>query len=207
MCSEGTCDDCMRSNSVLQGLPGLPGLNGKTVLSGTGVPDPSLGVDGDFYIDLNAPMNIYLKVAGVWVFKNRLMGVDGNGFLYTESTLISSAQLLNSLASPVVVTQTPPVGYAIVPVSIVGSLRYNSVPYVCQYGMGVVYNNPSNTFAAAWASFLVTNTVSTMSNAPVSPQLNIPTDFPLAVRPNYPGNITAGNSELLVRVIYYITPA
>lgn len=207
MCSEGTCDDCMRSNRVLQGLPGLPGLNGKTVLSGTGVPDPSLGVDGDFYIDLNAPMNIYLKVAGVWVFKNRLMGVDGNGFLYTESTLISSAQLLNSLASPVVVTQTPPAGYAIVPVSIVGSLRYNSVPYVCQYGMGVVYNNPSNTFVAAWASFLVTNTVSTMSNAPVSPQLNIPTGVPLAVRPNYPGNITAGNSELLVRVIYYITPA
>jgi len=194
----------MRSNRVLQGLPGLPGLNGKTVLSGTGVPDPSLGVDGDFYIDLNAPMNIYLKVAGVWVFKNRLMGVDGNSFFLSESTLITSSQLLNSSSSPVVITQTPPIGYAIIPVSIATSLRFNSAPYVCPYGMHVVYTNSSNQYAA---SFQINSSSSVISNYGVPPLISIPTGYALAVKPSPSGTITAGNSELLVRVIYYITPA
>jgi len=207
MCATGTCDDCLRNVAILSGLNGRNGIDGNRIQIGTGAPNSGDFNDDDYYIDRNSPLNFYHKVAGAWVFIGRLQGLDGNGFLLSESTLISSADLLNSAATPVVITQTPPAGYVIVPVSIVGSLHYNSVPYVAPYGLAVVYNNSSGNFAAAWASFLVTNTVDTISNAPVSPQLNMVSGVPMAVKPNYPGTITGGNSDLLVTIIYYITPA
>ncbi len=207
MCATGTCDDCLRNVAVLSGLNGRNGIDGNRIQIGTGDPDPAAFNDDDFYIDRNPPLNFYHKEAGAWVFIGRLQGLDGNGFLYKESTLISSAELLGSAAAPVVITQTPQAGYVVIPVSIVGSLHYNSTPYVAPYGVAVVYNNSSSNFAAAWASFLVTNTVDTISNAPVSPQLNMVPGVPLAVKPTSPGTITGGNSELLVTIVYYITPA
>jgi len=207
MCQAGTCDDCLRNVTILKGDDGLDGTDGNSVLSGTGAPSNSLGNDGDFYVDKTAPFNFYFKTAGAWGLLGRLQGVDGNGFLLSESTLISSADLLNSLSTPVIITQTPPVGYAIMPVSIIGSLRFNTTPYVCNYGMNVVYADTANTFIAAWTSAAFTSAVSCISNAPVSPQINLPTATPLAVRPSAIGTITSGDSEVLVRVIYYITPA
>lgn len=38
MCEFGTCQDCLRSVEVLKGLPGLDGVNGISVLTGSGDP-------------------------------------------------------------------------------------------------------------------------------------------------------------------------
>ena len=207
MCQTGTCDDCLRNVAILSGLNGRNGVDGNRIQIGTGAPNSGDFNDDDYYIDRNSPLNFYHKVAGAWVFIGRLQGLDGNGFLLSESTLISSADLLNSATSPVIVTQTPPVGYAIIPVSVVGSLHFNTTPYVCPYGMMVSYANTSNTLIAAWISAVITSSSDCVGNAPVSPQLNIPTNTPLAVRPNTSGTLTSGDSDFLVRVVYYITPA
>jgi hypothetical protein len=206
MCATGTCDDCLRNVAVLSGLNGRNGIDGNRIQIGTGAPNNGDFNDDDFYIDRNPPLNFYHKVAGAWVFIGRLQGLDGNGFFFSESTLISSNQLLNSLASPVVITQVPPAGYAIIPVSITGSLHYNSIPYVTQYGVSIVYLDSSTTVIAALPQDMFTGTTSIMKNAPVfQPVLN-PAGVAMGIKPMYPGNITAGNSELLVRIIYYITP-
>jgi microcystin-dependent protein len=53
-------------------------LDGKSVLNGTGVPSPALGVDGDFYID-TATETIYgPKTAGVWGPGTSLIGSVGS---------------------------------------------------------------------------------------------------------------------------------
>lgn len=95
MCSLGTCDDCLRNVTILAGGDGTDGTNGNVIRIGTGAPDPALYNDNDFYIDQNSPLNFYHKVAGAWVYIARLQGVDGNGFLVSESRLITAAELLN----------------------------------------------------------------------------------------------------------------
>lgn len=206
MCATGTCDDCLRNVSILSGLNGRNGIDGNRIQIGTGAPNSGDFNDDDYYIDRNSPLNFYHKVAGAWVFIGRLQGLDGNGFYLTETTLVSSAQLLASGATPVVISQTPPVGYAIIPVSISGSLHYNSIPYVCNYGMAVCYGGNSYLLIASFVSQTFTTTVDLISNAPVSPQLAIPTATALTLQPSTIGTITSGNSEFLIRVIYYITP-
>lgn len=53
---------------------GIPGKNGNTILSGTGVPSASLGKNGDFYIDTTAD-NIYgPKTLGLWGLPTSLFG-------------------------------------------------------------------------------------------------------------------------------------
>lgn len=51
------------------GPPGPPGANGVNngivLLTGTGVPSPTLGADGDLYVD-TAANAIYYKIAGAW---------------------------------------------------------------------------------------------------------------------------------------------
>ncbi len=207
MCQTGTCDDCLRNVAILSGLNGRNGVDGNRIQIGTGAPNSGDFNDDDYYIDRNSPLNFYHKVAGAWVFIGRLQGLDGNGFLLSESTLISSADLLNSLATPVVLTQTPPAGYAIIPVSITGSLHYNSAPYVAPYGMAAVYNNGSGATIGLFGPFSVTSTTNVYSTALILPELSIPVGVALALRPTSPGTITGGDSEFLVRVIYYITPA
>ena len=207
MCDFGTCDECLRSVEILKGNNGLDGTNGKSVISATGAPSSLLGVDGDFYVDKNAPFNFYSKSGSSWTLLGRLQGLDGNGFFITETTLITSAQLLASLVSPVVVTQTPPVGYTIIPVSIAASLRYNSIPYQAQGGMSVVYNDTNHTLVGAWATSFIGASQSVIGVGQVSPQLLGVTNKPLAIKPNYPYNITVGNSDVLLTIIYYIAQA
>ena len=60
------------------GADGAVGLDGKTVLSGSGVPDNGAdGADGDFYIDTDT-WNIFgPKTLGVWPAGTALIGQDG----------------------------------------------------------------------------------------------------------------------------------
>lgn len=88
------CDNCDHSVTVLSGGNGDNGTNGNTVLNGLGVPDESLGYDGDMYVDRNQPFNFYIKSGGDWVFQGQLKGVDGNGFLIQTTVNILSAELL-----------------------------------------------------------------------------------------------------------------
>ena len=62
-----------------QGIPGQNGTNGKdgtSVLTGHGEPLPSLGNNGDSYIDLDN-WNYYVKENGSWVLKGNIKGSDG----------------------------------------------------------------------------------------------------------------------------------
>jgi hypothetical protein len=68
-------------NSVTVTSPGPkgdPGADGKTVLSGSGVPVAGLGVDGDFYIDTLASDLYGPKSAGVWGVPTSLIGPQGD---------------------------------------------------------------------------------------------------------------------------------
>ena len=72
-----TTSDVVRDLNII-GPPGLQGPAGSRILTGVGVPDASLGVNGDFYIDTNAPFNMYgPKTNGVWSLVGRLQGQDG----------------------------------------------------------------------------------------------------------------------------------
>ena len=56
------------------GAKGDPGLDGKTIRSGTGAPAAGLGVDGDYYID-KAVWDIYgPKAAGAWGAGTSMIG-------------------------------------------------------------------------------------------------------------------------------------
>lgn len=48
------------------GSPGADGEDGTTWHDGSGVPDDSLGVDGDYYLDV-VTGDVYLKELGTWV--------------------------------------------------------------------------------------------------------------------------------------------
>lgn len=48
------------------GPPGAPGVDGKTLRNGSGVPSNGLGVDGDFYIDPTAQLIYGPRAAGAW---------------------------------------------------------------------------------------------------------------------------------------------
>ncbi|SNW62030.1 Collagen-like protein [Orpheovirus IHUMI-LCC2] len=60
----------------LQGPPGQPGEPGSQIFADIGVPSPSIGVDGDFYLD-NSTGIYYIKELGVWVPQGNLTGPQG----------------------------------------------------------------------------------------------------------------------------------
>lgn len=63
--------------TAMIGAPGAPGVNGKTVLTGTGAPSGGTGANGDSYID-TATSNLYSpKAAGVWPAPVSLIGATG----------------------------------------------------------------------------------------------------------------------------------
>jgi len=206
MCATGTCDDCLRNVAVLRGLNGHDGIDGNRIEIGTGAPNDADYTDDDFYIDRNPPLNFYHKVAGDWILVGRLQGMDGNGFFLTETTLVTSAQLLASDATPPIITQVPPTGYAIIPVSITGSLRFNSIAYQATQGLSVRYNDNANTFVGNWSAAFIQNTNSGVGTCAISPPLFAIPGVALNIKPSIGGVITTGNSDLLVRVVYYITP-
>lgn len=60
------------------GPTGAPGADGNTILSGTGAPGSGLGKNGDFYVDVSAPMRMYgPKLSGVWGSGVSMIGPQG----------------------------------------------------------------------------------------------------------------------------------
>jgi hypothetical protein len=62
-------------------LIGLAGTNGLSVLNGQGVPDPSLGVEGDFYIDTLTSDLYGPLTGGSWGTATALIGAAGTSIL------------------------------------------------------------------------------------------------------------------------------
>lgn len=60
------------------GADGPAGLDGKTVLNGTGSPSDASGVDGDFYIDSNTYTIYGPKASGTWGAGTSLKGPKGD---------------------------------------------------------------------------------------------------------------------------------
>jgi hypothetical protein len=61
----------------IQGDQGDPGVDGRTVLNGSGAPGGGTGVDGDFYIDTTADAIYGPKTAGAWGSPTPLVGPEG----------------------------------------------------------------------------------------------------------------------------------
>ena len=61
----------------LIGPQGPAGVNGNTILYGSGAPANTLGVDGNFYIDTSAHMLYGPKAGGVWPAGTSLIGPQG----------------------------------------------------------------------------------------------------------------------------------
>ncbi len=59
------------------GVAGVAGANGQTVLSGSGVPDAGVGVNGDYYIDIIAELIYGPKASGTWPAGVTLVGPTG----------------------------------------------------------------------------------------------------------------------------------
>ena len=58
------------------GANGANGTNGATWLNGIGVPNPILGVNGDFYLE-NTTNDIFNKVSGAWTKISNIRGTTG----------------------------------------------------------------------------------------------------------------------------------
>lgn len=56
-----------------------PGEDGRTVLNGQGAPSPGVGVEGDFYIDIDTWTIYGPKTAGAWGTGTPLIGPPGSG--------------------------------------------------------------------------------------------------------------------------------
>lgn len=63
----------------MKGPDGADGADGNTILSGSGAPSNTLGVDGDFYYDTASANNLFYgpKTGGVWGAPVSLKGNDG----------------------------------------------------------------------------------------------------------------------------------
>lgn len=61
------------------GSDGTDGIDGRTTLSGAGAPAPSLGEDGDFYINTSTYGIYGPKTAGAWGSPTSLVGPAGSG--------------------------------------------------------------------------------------------------------------------------------
>jgi len=58
------------------GTAGAAGVNGTSWRNGTGAPAPSLGVNGDYYLD-TANSNVYTKISGTWTNIANIKGATG----------------------------------------------------------------------------------------------------------------------------------
>ncbi|WP_268125332.1 tail fiber domain-containing protein [Roseivirga pacifica] len=86
----------------VDGINGTDGVDGKSMLNGTGAPAPTLGNNGDFYIDTNSN-NIYgPKTAGTWGAATSLIGPAGaDGTDGTNGTDgIDGKSMLNGTGAP-----------------------------------------------------------------------------------------------------------
>lgn len=66
-----------RGAAGASGPQGAPGLDGRTVLSGSGAPSSGTGADGDFYLDTAATSIYGPKTSGAWGAGTSLIGATG----------------------------------------------------------------------------------------------------------------------------------
>lgn len=119
------CGECARSSECTAAIPGLNGLDSKTVLSGTTDPSNTLGSDGDFYIRRQSPFRFFYKSAGVWSYLGDLKGVDGNGFLVEKAVTIPSVAVGTLFSNPVQILPPLSLGYVYSIVEAIGILDNN----------------------------------------------------------------------------------
>ena len=79
--------DGEKTSVPAQGPQGDPGLNGNSILTGSGNPQEELGVDGDSYINLST-WDYYLKEESVWILKGNIKGSKGDAGVSISSTYI-----------------------------------------------------------------------------------------------------------------------
>lgn len=82
---------------ALADLAGADGLDGKTVLSGSGAPAAELGTDGDFYIDTPVSHLYGPKTAGAWGAYVDLVGPEGPP---GPSASVTQSAVLSALDDP-----------------------------------------------------------------------------------------------------------
>lgn len=208
MCQQGTCDECVRSSRVLAGQDGTDGTDGLSVLSGSGVPDPSLGTDTQYYIDKLSPFNFYLKTAGAWAYLGRLQGLDGNGFLLRTTTTLSAADVLGSHATPVPLLPALPSTVCAVPISVVGKIAFNSVAYTypSNYQLHIVYETTNAQVGSFYYDFLTASSAQVWrANLVGMGSYQIPVGKNIMAKVSNSGTFTpAGNSPVTIDIIYYI---
>jgi hypothetical protein len=75
-----------------KGDTGVPGAAGKTVLNGPGAPDPTVGSDGDFYINTSANTIYGPKSTGSWGGPTSLVGPSGttNRSIHVGTAMIAA---------------------------------------------------------------------------------------------------------------------
>ncbi|WP_316842927.1 collagen-like protein [Pedobacter gandavensis] len=84
------------------GVPGAPGANGSKILSGTGVPAATLGIDGDYYLDIASSVFYGPKASSAWTTSINLKGEAGadgsNGSDGSSGT--NGSTILNGTTAP-----------------------------------------------------------------------------------------------------------
>ena len=96
-----TCDTEANDDVPVEVIPISGGGGGTTVVgsvwyNGTGVPSPSLGSNGDYYLD-NATGNVYYLTGGVWTITTNIFGSNGaNGSVIFNGTGVPSPTLGNN---------------------------------------------------------------------------------------------------------------
>jgi hypothetical protein len=88
----GTIADA--NNVVLTySLAGAPGMDGRTILTGSGAPSNGLGSDGDLYYDTSGVKLHGPKASGVWPAGVNLVGVQGPAGVQPGARLVFSSSI------------------------------------------------------------------------------------------------------------------
>jgi len=168
------CDDCIRSLEVLKANDGRDGLNGLSVLFGNGVPANTSGQDGQVYIDLTSPKNMWVKISGAWSNAGRLQGLDGNGFFLKTTTFVTGSQVLLLNTNPIPLLTLPSSSFAVELYGAVAKYTFNSTQYsVSNNPMQIRYAN--GTVAASIPADMIQSSVNAYQKfVPITPSPILP---------------------------------
>jgi hypothetical protein len=148
------CEDCARSSECTSGIPGLDGLDGKTIISGESDPANFTGNDGDFYIRRQSPFRFFYKEAGVWSYLGDLKGVDGNGFFIEKSLTISSTEISTLNTSPVELLPNLASGYAYNIIEAIAITTATATPWVVPGPFYLRYKTAASDYICGFANLL-----------------------------------------------------
>jgi hypothetical protein len=130
----------------LKGNNGTNGTNGNTILNGSGLPDNSLGANGDFYIDTASSTMYGPKAAGAW---------PPSGVSLKGATGAAGNKVWTGSAAP---TNTTPAG----------STNASILPDLMQWQTTpLVYNSTDATFDGTTSKFTVNTTGTYLFNVQV----------------------------------------